>query len=807
MCRPLRPLLLPLVVVGAAAADEPADAPAAVGRYEVFEAAFGATGDYANPYAEVEAVARLTAPSGAERTLPLFWDGGTVWRLRVSPDAVGTWRYAVESGDPGLDGKAGAFECVASAARGGIGPMPGFPRHFARADGTPFLFWGDTAWHLFADRDEERLDRAAALRYLDRRAGEGVTVVHAMLLSEAGWGNAGGPPFENLSAETLNPDYWREADLRVRHANAAGLTAGLALAWGDKGRGEPYAWSRFPDPEARRRYARYVAARYGAFDVYFLVAGEWDAEFGGNRRDRAEVTAEFRGLGDVLAAADAHGRMIGIHPWGHDGTVRQWAAPASDGNGNRGGAAWMAFGDYQQNYPDLHGRALAPRDAGKPVVNSEYAYFLRDQDGDGRVDKHNSADLGAIRHATWDLLMAGAYPITGYGTTYMGGHRDPGPFAPDDPRNDPWAEQYLAAKTVLEGLHWWRLEPHDEWITAEDPGDHGGDRDDTRGGKPRRPPAAAAWLLAEPGRHYLAYVRGTAGPVTVRLGADAASNYRARLHDPRTGEMRALDGGGAGGKAELTDAFTFTPPDARDWAVHLVNTAAPPSYEAHEKRPDENAGGWDPPALELTATIPLTSPDPSPAERARAVRGGAFGPDGWRPTDRLDRLRVDLKEGFGPAESGAVELTMTGPDLAATDGKKQHFFSLYADPTGDQFNLRNAFATVRAGRYANDAGERGVKVLWRGGAARGEKAPYAARPAWDPAAEHVWRLEFTPDRLVLTLDGERVFGPAAFAGRDPARPLRHVFLHRDGALHEGLWYGFVGPAYRELRVFREPPGG
>ena len=241
--------------------------------------------------------------------------------------------------------------------------------------------------------------------------------------------------------------------------------------------------------------------------------------------------------------------------------------------------------------------------------------------------------------------------------------------------------------------------------------------------------------------------------------------------------------------------------------MHLLNTAAPDAYEtAHEKRPSENAGGWDPPALELTATIPLTSADPSPAERARAVRGGAFGPDGWRPTDRLDRLRVDLKEGFGPGESGAVELTMTGPDLAATDGKKQHFFSLYADPTGDQFNLRNAFATVRAGRYADDAGRRGVKVLWRGGAARGEKAPYAARPAWDPAAEHVWRLEFTPDRLVLKLDGERVFGPAAFAGRDPARPLRHVFLHRDGALHEGLWYGFVGPTYRELRVYREPSG-
>jgi hypothetical protein len=72
-------------------------------------------------------------------------------------------------------------------------------------------------------------------------------------------------------------------------------------------------------------------------------------------------------------------------------------------------ARWMDFGDYQQNYADLHTRALESRRLGKPVVNSEYGYLLRDQNGDAVPDKDNSTSLESMRFATWDIVMAGAY--------------------------------------------------------------------------------------------------------------------------------------------------------------------------------------------------------------------------------------------------------------------------------------------------------------------------------------------------------------------------------------------------------------
>jgi len=46
--------------------------------------------------------------------------------------------------------------------------------------------------------------------------------------------------------------------------------------------------------------------------------------------------------------------------------------------------------------------------------------------------------------------------------------------------------------------------------------------------------------------------------------------------------------------------------------------------------------------------------------------------------------------------------------------------------------------------------------------------------------------------------GERIFGPAEFKDREP-RPLKYVFLSRDGCPNEKVWYGFVGPVYRSSK--------
>lgn len=522
-----------------------------VKQFGFFEATFTASGDYDNPYTALDPQARLTRPDGSTRTIPLFWDGDKTWKLRISPDAVGEWSYAVHSQDTGLNNKSGSLTCTSSDLTGSIQPMQGFPHHFQYQNGQPMWFMGDTAWGLLTDSEEEKHDRAAAEAYLQARADQGFNVVHSMVLSEAGWGNSGGLPFDKIANQQINPAYWQELDHRIGFANNQGIVVGLALAWGDKRKQEPFAWRMFPNVQARKRYARYIAARYSAYHVYFLVSGEWHAEVRTRPSTDDEVRREFIEIGDTLDSADAHGRMIGIHPMTQHGSVREF-----------NDAGWMSFGDYQQNYRDLHERLLESRRFNKPVVNSEYGYHLRDRDGDGTPDKDNSTSLEAIRHASWDIAMAGGYLVTGFGTTYFGGNRDPGPFNLHAAQNDEWEHQIGMITQLLSRTDWWKLEPHDDWLTCGN----------SRGVEGRHlgrltPPPITYWLLAEPRQNYIAYARGVTQKLTLNLGPNGTGEYRVRFYSPRTGEYREL-----ATKQFIEQSYEWSPPDNQDWVVQLQRT-------------------------------------------------------------------------------------------------------------------------------------------------------------------------------------------------------------------------------------------
>ena len=59
--------------------------------------------------------------------------------------------------------------------------------------------------------------------------------------------------------------------------------------------------SGLPTMEARLRYARYIAARYSAFDVYFLVSGEWHAEINKTPGETTEsIKQQFIEIGNAL---------------------------------------------------------------------------------------------------------------------------------------------------------------------------------------------------------------------------------------------------------------------------------------------------------------------------------------------------------------------------------------------------------------------------------------------------------------------------------------------------------------------------
>ncbi|MBD2483188.1 DUF4038 domain-containing protein [Planktothrix sp. FACHB-1365] len=491
---------------------------AQIPAFSIFEQGFSHSGTYQNPYTEVEAIATLTTPKGETQKIPLFWDGGTTWKLRFSPNLEGIWKWSVQSNDGGLNNKSGSFKTIAAKSKGGIQVNPQYPHHFIYQDGTPFWLLGDTQWTLFNNNPQENLDRNAVKQYIDTRAKQGFNFIHSNVMSLSR--NEGGSAFDNISEETLNPGYWQEVDSRIKSLNQNGITSMLFLTWSKDGVSKN-DWRAFPNEAARLRYARYIVGRYSAFNVAFTVAGEWN-EYGDK--------SMYEQIAQEILKFDPHQRLIGIHPGELSYSVAEFAEKD-----------WMSFADYQQNYTQLHQRVLDQLKYNKPVVNSEYAYYLRDQNEDGKVDKPNSASLDEIRHSSWDIVMAGGYFITGWGTTYFGGIREPGPFNVNDPKNDDWEAQVQHIPKLFKTLDWWKFKPIDRRIKGE--GTH--------------------YLLANDDQQFIVYVRDTNKPLSLDLESDTTVSYTLQVYNPRLGQFSDLP------NFTGTNAIQLKPPTDEDWIFVL----------------------------------------------------------------------------------------------------------------------------------------------------------------------------------------------------------------------------------------------
>jgi len=529
---------------------------AEVDRYAVYEKSFEHEGSYDNPYRQVAADAILARHNGGEeKKVPLFWDGGTSWKFRFSPDAPGRWTWRIESGDSGLNGQSGVFSCVHSKLRGAVVANHS-PKRSIWQNGEGYWLFGDTQWAAFDTNPEEELNAESMRRYVEARAGQGFNFLQTALL--AGAENEGGPAFADYAKEDLNPGYWAEVDRRVAHMNEQGMLAMLTLAWGGESKTAPgfKTWLDFPDDEARKRFVRYVVGRYSAYNVGFSMAGEWDLAAAG---DGAEERTRM--LGSLAAESDPHERLITVLP----------ASGSSRGLSPFHEEPWLSFAGYRYEFGNLHQTALEHYERTNPLAYAGYGVYLLDGEGGRSLDE--------MRHATWDVTMAGYNVVTAFASTYMGGANHPGPFGVDDPKNEPWIEQIQHVRELF-----MELAPKDNmrggWRWVQPFGDNWGekfrgdeliscDRNRDAASSGERPPRVAHWGRGKPGFGHtgVIYVRGHRGPHTwtpiedVNEPEDFAPEHIHRVYrfNPRTGEYKEM------GDHKGPSAAPFTVPDDRDW--------------------------------------------------------------------------------------------------------------------------------------------------------------------------------------------------------------------------------------------------
>ena len=221
--------------------------PAVAPQWREVEIAF--TGpEVADPYLTVDAWVIFRHAGGQEVRRPVFWDGGTCYRVRfASPRPDGEWRWEVHTARPDhrLSPPEGRLTAVPPPGdhphralnRGLVSVHPGH-RTFRYADGSPAFFVFDTAWAMPWRATVDDVEEYAA----DRQA-KGFNAV--LMMSVQPDMNARGPAGRNVdegfevgfarpARGAAHPDQRRLLPVSRRHRRGpgrprdhAGLAAGV----------------------------------------------------------------------------------------------------------------------------------------------------------------------------------------------------------------------------------------------------------------------------------------------------------------------------------------------------------------------------------------------------------------------------------------------------------------------------------------------------------------------------------------------------------------------------------------------------
>ena len=256
----------------------------AVEAYQVAEVALVSGTSYANPFMGAQLDAVVTHPDGAQLRVPGFWAGGTDWRFRYASGKVGThswWTECSDTNNSGLHGMTGSITIVASTSTNLLllhGPIrvASDQRHFEHADGTPFLWLGDTWWKGLC----QRLSWDGFQQLTADRQTKGFSVVQIVCgpypdedMLQTNWANEGGMPYPTNDFSVLNPSYFTYADRRIQNLVTNGLVPAIVVGWRRPQAGGVSTITQV-GRDGYERHVRNLIARYGAYPVVWIFGGE-----------------------------------------------------------------------------------------------------------------------------------------------------------------------------------------------------------------------------------------------------------------------------------------------------------------------------------------------------------------------------------------------------------------------------------------------------------------------------------------------------------------------------------------------------
>lgn len=530
-------------------------------KWEIFEIILTAKKKYNNPYVEVpvnnndDGLVKVEfkglTGDAKNKVLTLFgfWYGGQTWKVRFAAPETGTWEYKSISEDRGLNNVKGKFEVVdwedqeksSNPTRRGLvqvmktGPQAG--HFFQYADGTPFLWIGDTWWNW----TNKKIKFSTFKTLVDDRAEKGFTIGQ-LFVPANGWGGKA----SSLLDETytvLDTAHMTKVENMIAYANSKGITVWVHGWWARKN------LNNTAGEEKMKRWWRYLVHRLGAYNVIWVIGGEYNMNnYGGLG------LAFWKNLGQFIKDEDPYDRIVSAHntPPGWDGgeEAPQWSTAEVlhdekwlDYNQSQvGHGRW-----YNEMIPDVVAEAYAKEPA-KPIVVTEPWYEF--------VEGNPTAM--DIRLAAWGAILSGAA-----GHTYGGGHvwlahvpESPGGGGswPLEKSFDNNTLDYAGAvsmghvNTFFKKIEWWKLSPHPD-VLHEHPD---------------------KYCTALPGIEYVVYLRWGGGVKVDLKPSSESDTFEYSWFNPDTGKYsspKTVQGG---------DIRYFSSPGGypsqlnfKDWVLHI----------------------------------------------------------------------------------------------------------------------------------------------------------------------------------------------------------------------------------------------
>lgn len=427
-------------------------------QWAVFETSFTSSVKYNNAFTEV-AVDVIFRQGEKQWKVPAFWAGDKKWTVRFAPPTQGKYTYRIECTDKANSGLNGKEQTLPVTAYKGDNPLlkHGFlrvaqdNRHFEHADGTPFLWLGDTWWKNLCKRMTwEGFQELTA----DRKA-KGFNAVQIVCgpypdenMMEERWENEGGKPYDTIDFSVMNPKYFEFADRRIKHLVDNGIVPVIVGGWG-RPQGKGKSTLEQVGLEGFKRHWRNLVAHYGAYPTVWILGGEVKDAYG-----------PWSELAKYLKQTDPYHHPLTYHAPQHprqaikDNVVFDFDMV---GIGHDGYKTAMQSLDLM--------KSCQSQQPYKPVLCGEACY-------EGHMQT-NFQDLQ--RHLFWSFMLSGAAGHT-YGAAgiWQGSvEGDPG----IDPvydwttwkegMNYPGSTQLGIGKKLLEQYNWSGFESHPEWVDKD----------------------------------------------------------------------------------------------------------------------------------------------------------------------------------------------------------------------------------------------------------------------------------------------------------------------------------------------------